>query len=305
MNPSPLQSKVPCILRLAVGFLFCFANVGSLFAQESTLPAAVSDIRQRIASSGADVAVYFKTLDGKSEWTSRADDVFHAASTMKIPVMIELFHQVKLGKLKLDDQLSIKNEFHSIVDGSVYQLNAGDDSEADLYKLEGQTRSLRELCELMITVSSNFATNLLIEKLGVDNIRATVHEIGANGMNVLRGVEDGKAYEKGLNNTTTARGLGMLLQAIGDGRAVDAGSSKEMIAILQRQKFNEGIPAGLPPGTSVAHKTGEITRIHHDAAIVFARRPFVLVILVRGLAEKKDSAALMAEITKKLYDATQ
>jgi beta-lactamase class A len=157
----------------------------------------------------------------------------------------------------------------------------------------------------MITVSSNFATNLLIEKLGVENIRSTVHDLDADGMKVLRGVEDGKAFEKGLNNTTTARGLGILLQAIADGKAVDAQSSQAMLAILERQKFNEGIPAGLPPGIRVAHKTGEITKIHHDAAIVFANRPYVLVILVRGLADKKDSAALMADISKKVYEATQ
>ena len=96
-----------------------------------------------------------------------------------------------------------------------------------------------------------------------------------------------------------------MLQAIAEGKAVDAASSNEMVAILQRQKFNEGIPAGLPKGVPVAHKTGEITRIHHDAAIVFAQRPFILVILVRGLAEKKDSAALMADISKSLYEATE
>jgi beta-lactamase class A len=157
----------------------------------------------------------------------------------------------------------------------------------------------------MITVSSNFATNLLIEKLGVENIRATVHALGADGVNVLRGVEDDKAYEKGLNNTTTARGLAILLQAIAEGRAVDAESCKEMIAVLERQKFNEGIPAGLPQGTPVAHKTGEITKIHHDAAIVFAKRPFILVILVRGLVDIKESAALMADVSKSFYEATE
>jgi beta-lactamase class A len=274
-------------------------------AQEAKLGSAEAAIQARIEKSGADVAVYFKMLDGEWEWTFRPDEMFHAASTMKLPVMIELFHQVKLGKVKLDDAVAIKNEFHSIVDGSVYTLNAADDSEAELYKADGQTRTLGELCELMITVSSNFATNLLIEKLGVANIRGTVHELDADGMNVLRGVEDGKAFEKGLNNTTTARGLGVLLQAIAEGKAVDAASSRAMIAILQRQKFNEGIPAGLPAGIAVAHKTGEITKIHHDAAIVFAKRLFILVILVRGLADKKDSAALMADITGKLFAATQ
>jgi len=285
------------ILRLAFS--------GYAVAQDTKLTAAESAVQARIAKSGADVAVFFKTLDGKVQWEVRADDVFHAASTMKLPVMIELFHQVQEGKVKLTDTLLIKDEFHSIVDGSPYMLNASDDSEGELYKAEGQKRTLRELCELMITASSNLATNLLIEKLDVENIRATVHKLGADGMNVVRGVEDGKAFQKGLNNTTTARGLAVLLQAIAEGKAVDAASSNQMVAILQWQKFNQGIPMGLPKGTPVAHKTGEITKIHHDAAIVFARRPFILVTLVRGLAEKKDSAMLMADISKSLYEAVE
>lgn len=273
--------------------------------QDAKLSAATVQIQEQIQKSGADVGVAFRTLDGKTEWYFRADEPFHAASTMKIPVLIELFHQAREGKLKLDDALPIKNEFHSLVDGSVYTLDAGDDSEAELYKAVGQTRTLWQLSELMITVSSNFATNLLIEKLGVDNIRETVHSLHADGMKVLRGVEDIKAYEKGLNNTTTARGLEQLLDAMAHGEAVDQDSSRQMIEILERQKFNEGIPAGVPPGTRVAHKTGEITKIHHDAAIVFAPRPFVLVILVRGIADMKVSAALMADITRQLYQATQ
>ena len=297
------------VLRIhlrSVLFLAVILDCGSPAAAQGTrLAAAESAIRQRIASSGADVGVYFKTLDNHTEWSSRPDDVFHAASTMKIPVMIELFHQVKKGKVKLDDTVPIKNQFRSIVDGSIYTLSASDDSEAELYKAEGQARTLRELCESMITVSSNFATNLLIERLGVENIRTTIHALGADGVVVLRGVEDGKAFEKGLNNTVTARGLATLLEAIAQGKAVDAASSREMIAILERQKFNEGIPAGLPAGVAVAHKTGEITKIHHDAAIVFAKRPYALVILVRGLSDKKDSAALMAFISRQLYVATE
>lgn len=273
--------------------------------QDSKLAAAIPGIQEAIRKSGADVGVAFRTLDGKAEWYFRADESFHAASTMKIPVLIELFHQVREGKLKLDDPLLVKNEFPSLVDGSIYTLDPADDSEADLYKAAGQTRTLRQLCELMITVSSNLATNLLIEKLGVENIRATVHSLHADGMNVMRGVEDGKAFAKGLNNTTTARGLLQLMDAIALGEAVDAESSRAMIEILERQKFNEGIPAGLPVGTRVAHKTGEITKIHHDAAIVFGPRPFVLVILVRGIADTTVSAALMADITRRLYGATE
>jgi beta-lactamase class A len=306
-------------LALILGFTLSSSPLG--FAQNRPIAASVSDVPQatvapadeklaaeildRIHKSGADVGVAFRTLDGKTELFSRADDVFHAASTMKVPVMIELFHQVHEGKVKLEEPLIVKNEFHSLVDDSIYTLDPADDSETDLYKVVGQTRTLNELCELMITVSSNLATNLLVEKLGVDNIRATVHVLHADGMNVLRGVEDNKAYEKGKNNTTTARGLLVLLEAIAAGRAVDADSSRQMVEILARQKFNEAIPAGVPPGMRVAHKTGELTKVHHDAGIVYAPRPFVLVILVRGLAESKESAALMADITRRIYESTQ
>jgi len=289
--------------------IFCAAL--SLFptlasGQSVTIDLKLSaSIEERIRNSGADVGIAFRTLDGHTAYSLRDDKSFHAASTMKIPVMIELFHQARQGKLKLEDSLPVKNEFHSLVDGSSYTLDPADDSETDLYKAAGETRTLRQLCEMMITVSSNLATNLLIENLGVDNIRATVHSLHADGMNVLRGVEDGKAFAKGLNNTTTAHGLLQLLDAIARGEAVDQESSRQMIEILERQKFNEGIPAGLPPGTRVAHKTGEITKIHHDAAIVFAPKPFVLVILVQGLADIKDSAALMADITRQLYQGTQ
>jgi beta-lactamase class A len=276
----------------------------TLFAQDAKLEAAKKSILARVQKSRADVGIAFRTLDGKDEWYSRADEPFHAASTMKVPVLIELFHQVKQGKLRLDDTLVITNQFRSIVDGSPYKLDPADDSEAELYNSKDETRTLGQLAELMITVSSNFATNLLVERLGVEEIRAEVHALGADGMNVLRGVEDGKAFEKGMNNTTTARGLTILMTAIAEGKAVDAESSKQMAAILGRQKFNEAIPAGLPRGIRVAHKTGDITKVHHDAAIVYAKRPFVLVVLVRGITQEKEAYALMGSIAHDLYAAT-
>lgn len=274
-------------------------------AQDTVLAAYRKAIEKRIRESQADVAISFLTLDGKTQYLYRADDSFHAASTMKIPVMIELFHQVKERRLRLTDTLTIHNQFHSIVDNSPYSLDPNDDSEKDLYDAEGETRELGFVCELMITKSSNLATNLLIERLGVEDIRATVRSLGADGMHVLRGVEDQKAYQQGLNNTTTARALQVLLTDIAEGEVVDEDSCRAMIAILEKQAFNEGIPAGLPVGTRVAHKTGEITNIHHDAAIVYAPRPFVLVVLVRGITDQKDSATLIADITKMLYQAVE
>ena len=232
------------------------------------------------------------------------DKTFHAASTMKVPVMIELFRQAEAGTLRLDDQLPIRNEFRSIVDGSPYRLSEGDDSDREVYANAGRAMTLRALNEAMITVSSNFATNLLIEKLGVENVRRTVSRLGGEGMQVLRGVEDSKAFEKGLNNATTARGLLVLLEKLARGEAVSAAADREMVDVLKRQKFNEAIPAGVPAGTPVAHKTGSITRIHHDAGIVYGPRPYVLVVLVRGIQDQKVSGPLIAAISKAVWDAT-
>jgi beta-lactamase class A len=274
-------------------------------AGEAGLTGVIPAVETTIRQSGADVAVAFTTLDGRSSWFTRADEPFHAASTMKVPVLIELYNQAHQGKLRLDDTLVIRNEFRSLADGSPYSLDPSDDSEADLYRAAGSKRTLAELCDLMITVSSNLATNLLIEKLGVADIRQAVHALGADGMKVLRGVEDSKAFQQGLNNTTTARALALLLLAIARGEAVDPAASRAMSAILERQTFNDGIPAGLPAGTRVAHKTGEITRIQHDAAIVYAPRPFVLVILTRGIENPKESKALIATIARELYPVGQ
>jgi beta-lactamase class A len=263
---------------------------------------ARAEVEKLIRESGADVAVAYSTLATPlQELMLNENESFHAASTMKIPVMIELFAEAHEGRLRLDDKLLITNEFHSIVDGSVYQLDPKDDSDEDLYKAIGTPWTLRQLCEAMITKSSNLATNLIIEKLGVANIQARVHQLRADDMHVLRGVEDGKAFQAGKNNTTSAKALYGLLRAIADHSACDPDSCQQMLGILERQTFNEAIPVGLPPGTVIAHKTGEITGIHHDAAIVFGKHPFILVILVKGIDDRNMSSFLMAAITRAIY----
>jgi beta-lactamase class A len=275
----------------------------SLFFLQQPAPDVHARVRQLIDASGAEVAIVMRSLDGTHGMVKDGDKEFHAASTMKVPVMIELFRQAEAGQLTLDEPLAIKNEFHSIADGSVYQLSVGDDSDAIVYKNVGKTMTLAQLCEAMITVSSNFAANLLIERLGVENIRKTVTRLGADGMHVLRGVEDQKAFDKGLNNTTTALALAVLMEKIAAGQAVSPTSDAQMVAILKRQTFNDAIPAGLPAGTPVAHKTGSITKIHHDAAIVYGPKPYVLVVLVRGIEDHKQSAALIAAISREIWTA--
>jgi beta-lactamase class A len=260
-------------------------------------------VRSVIDKSGAEVAVAFRTLDGRNELLIDVDKPMHAASTMKVPVMIELFRQAETGTLKLDEPLPIRNEFKSIVDGSPYALSVGDDSDREVYANVGGTMTLRQLNEAMITVSSNFATNLMIERLDVEKIRATVSRLGADGMKVLRGVEDQKAFDKGMNNETTARALLVMLEKLAKGEAVGPKADAEMIEVLKRQKFRDAIPAGVPPGTPVAHKTGSITRIQHDAGVVYGPRPYTLVVLVRGIQDGKQAQALIAEISKVVWQS--
>jgi beta-lactamase class A len=269
-------------------------------ATAASLEPARAPIEALIQGSGAEVSLAARTLDGQ-ELLIEPDRSFHAASTMKVPVMIELFAQAKAGVLSLDDSLPVENEFKSIVDQSPYSLDPAGEADTTVYASVGKTLKIRDLCEAMITVSSNLAANLLLEKVSIPKVQERVKSLGADGMRVIRPLEDGKAFLQGLNNTTTARGLETLLVALATGKAVDPASDRAMVEVLKRQHFKDGIPAGLPPEVEVAHKTGEITKIQHDAGIVFGPRPFVLVVLVRGIEDRVKSAALIAEITKALY----
>jgi beta-lactamase class A len=262
-------------------------------------------IEEIIRASGAEsVGVAFYDLATGSEILINADENFHAASTMKTPVMMEIYRQAAAGKFSLDDSIPVKNDFVSIADGSRYTVSVADDSEPTLYNKIGQTETIRELMRLMIIASSNLATNILIERVGAARVMDLMHEIGAKNIRVLRGVEDNKAFERGMNNTTTARDLMIVMRRIAERRAVSAQASDEMVKIMLDQQFNEGIPAGLPKEARVAHKTGSITKINHDAAIIYLpnRKPYALVALTRGIEDEKRAHKLIADISRAVYE---
>jgi beta-lactamase class A len=256
------------------------------------------------ATAGAVVGVYYKSLSSGELVTIAPDSSFHAASTMKVPVMIEFFRQVERGGLSAQQPVLLVNQFASIVDGSPFSVAPIDDSDSTMYRRIGERVPARELVERMIVRSSNLATNAVIALIGAQHADSTAHALGARNIRVLRGVEDGKAFQKGMNNTTTARDLGLLLEAIQRHTAASARSCDTMLAILGRQEFNDEIPAGLPPGTKVAHKTGSITAVLHDAAIVYpsGRSPYVLVVLTRNIPDERVARALIADLSRLVWE---
>ncbi|MCP3917390.1 MAG: serine hydrolase [bacterium] len=271
----------------------------------STSTSMASAVRELLPpeESGLEVAVAYRDLGDDSSWSIDPDVEFHAASTMKVAVLIELFRQEAAGTLDLDAPVTVKNAFASIVDGSPYSLTRADDGEQELYEHIGSQVPVRELARRMIVRSSNLATNLLVELAGADNIQRTIEELGTTKMRVLRGVEDIPAYRAGLSNTTTAHDLMVLMTALGTGAAVSSGASEEMIEILAGQEYNDLIPAALPPGTRVAHKTGWITGIRHDAALVMpeGEAPYVLVVLTRGYEDPHEAAATIVRLARTVH----
>jgi beta-lactamase class A len=248
-------------------------------------------------------AVAFKDLSGGDSIFINAHESFHAASTMKTPLMIEIYRQVADGKFSLADSLLIKNEFRSIVDSSHYSLDPKDDSELELYKQEGKKMSINDLVYRMITRSSNFATNLLIALVGANEVSRTMATYGAGELKVLRGVEDDKAYQKGMNNTVTAFGLLKIYEKMAMHALVNDSSSGAMIRILEDQQFNEIIPARLPPSVKVAHKTGWFKSVNHDSGIIFLPdgRKYVLVLLSKNVEKDEDAVKALAEISGMVY----
>ncbi|MEP6749290.1 MAG: serine hydrolase [Bacteroidota bacterium] len=288
-----------CYLLLIFSFLISMAA----FAQQPSIKNLKREIIKEFAKQQGIFAVAFKDLQTGKTLYIHEHEIFHAASTMKTPVLIEAYKQAAEGKFKLTDTITIINEFKSIADSSHFSLSPADDSEFDLYKHIGEKSTLYNLLYQMIISSSNLATNIMVDKLGAANITATVRDFGAHDIKVLRGVEDGKAYEKGLNNVVSAYDLALLFEKMAGGKIVSQEASRAMIKILLDQTFKDIIPAKLPAGVKVAHKTGFFTSVHHDGGIVFLPngKKYVLVLLSKNLTDDKAAVEAMATVSEMIY----
>jgi beta-lactamase class A len=287
-----------------VFFSFIFlAMLLDISAQKPTLESTKTAIEAKLKTVEGEFAVVFKDLQtGKTLFINEKAN-FHAASTMKTPVMIEVYKQAKAGKFKLTDSILVKNEFKSIVDGSPYSMDIADDSGDGMYKMIGKKMTIYDLTYQMIIVSSNLATNILIDLVDAKNANESMRKLGAKDIQVLRGVEDQKAFDKGLSNTTTAYDLMLIFEKIAQNKVIDKKSCEEMRKILFDQKFNEIIPEKLPKTVKVAHKTGSITGVQHDSGIVYLPdgRKYVLVLLSKKLKNVDAGVKVLAEVSEMIY----
>ena len=229
------------------------------------------------------VAVVARDLSDGRELALHGDRWFHAASTIKVAVLLGLYDAIERGELPEDARVHVRNQFTSLADSRYYRVDATRDGNQVVHDYIGRTMRIRDLARHMIVTSSNLATNVLIELLGHEAIRASLERQGVTGIDFRRGVEDERAWEAGINNRVTANGLAELLRGIAEGTAVSESASAEMLEILHDQRFVSGIPAGLPDGTRVANKTGEISTVVHDAGVVYLpeRDPYVVVVLTQ------------------------
>lgn len=261
-------------------------------------------VEKELSTVKGEFAVAFENLSTGEQLLINPRERFHAASTMKTPVMIEVYRQSEAGLMSLTDSIEVKNSFASIVDGSLYSLDVADDSDSLIYDQIGQKRTLYSLVYDMIIKSSNLATNIVIERVGAKQITATMRALGAMDIEVLRGVEDNKAYERGLNNSITAYDQMLLMAGLAKGEVVSRSASEEMLKILFDQRFREIIPAKLPAEVKVADKRGWITGLEHDCAVVELPdgRRYVLILLSRNLEDRGRAIEAMANVSRIIYD---
>lgn len=234
--------------------------------------------------------------DGPSWVTHRDREPHYAASTMKLALVIAAYREEEAGRLSLDDMVSVHNSFASAAGEGGFQLDESEDSDPQPWARLGDRVALRWLAYRSIVRSSNLATNLLLDAVGTPAITEALSTVGAVDSVVARGIEDSAAREAGLQNVVTAHDLAVALQALVAGRAASRRSCDEILDVLAAQQINDAIPALLPAGTRVAHKSGWVEGISHDAAIVYPADapPFVVAICTTSALDEQAGLSLIA-----------
>ncbi len=272
--------------------------------REATLRKQIEKIESESGAKAVAVAIHDTETDFELHY--RADRWFHAASTIKVPILLGVFDGIAHGTLLPHSRIHVRNRFHSVVERVPFRVESDRDANSSVHAAIGKMMRVEDLAHHMIATSSNLATNLLLDIVGLENVQKTLQELGVdNGIDIKRGVEDELAFEKGIFSSVTADGLLRVLLLLAEGKAFSPALSRKMMDILHGQEFNRGIPARLPKGTRVAHKTGEISTIAHDAGVVYLpdRKPYVLVVLTEWNADSSGRSKAIAEISHRAYEA--
>jgi beta-lactamase class A len=272
-------------------------------ARERALREQIEKIEQE--SGAKAVAVALHDTETGFELHYKADRRFHAASTIKVPILLGVFAAIDRGDLLPHSRVHVRNRFLSVVEDVPFRVESGRDANSAVHNAIGKMMRVDELAYHMITTSSNLATNLLLGVVGAKAVNQTLKELGVDGgIELHRGVEDELAFEKGINNMVTADGLLRILVLLSQGKAFSPALSRRMMDILHGQEFNQGIPARLPKGTRVAHKTGEISTVAHDAGVIYLpkRKPYVLVILTEWDPSGSGRSRTIASISHTIYE---
>jgi beta-lactamase class A len=271
-----------------------------------TVDELTATLEEVSASAPAAAALY--DYQTRTYWSYDSGRWFHAASTIKVAVLACLYATLEARDLTPWHRLHVRNRFFSAADGKPYRILASRDADAEVYASVGRTMRIGDLARHMIAVSSNLATNVLVDFIGVAAAREILEAAGVEGVDLVRGVEDDRAFEAGIVNRVTADGVLRLLCGIFEGRFASAAHTSEMIEILCTQAFNSGIPAGLPPAiravARVGHKTGEISTVTHDVGLVFlpGRPPYVLVILTETPGHVAERFEPIARVSARAFD---
>ncbi|HYE81938.1 MAG TPA: serine hydrolase [Clostridia bacterium] len=248
-------------------------------------------IKEFIKTQNGNVAIAVKNLKTNEEIKINENLVFPSASTIKLAIMSELLNRVNEGSIKLEDTIELTEGMKTGGDGIFKELNCG------------HRFTLEEIMTMMIIVSDNMATNILINLLGMDNINATIKKLGLKNTKLQRKMMDSQAAREGRENLITANDLAYILELIYHGRNINKKYSDMMLSILKRQQVRGRLDLYLPEEVLVAHKTGDLDRLEHDAGIVYlANCEYIICVLTNETETNKDGREIIGKISKIVYD---
>ena len=259
------------------------------------------------AEEKATFGIVVKDLQTGGAVKRNATTMMHAASTMKTAVLLEALRRVDEKTLSLSTGVPVVDCFSSAVDGSPFKLELEPGGDDRLAPYLGKHARLDFVMREMIVRSSNVATNLMLGLCPPKDVQAFADALGAPGVKVRRMVEDEKAYQAGISNETDAEGMAALMEAAVKSPKLSVEARRLAFEILAAQEFNGQIPAGIPKqaGAVVAHKTGSISKVQHDAAFVRLPdgREYVLVLLATDFGANEEGRKRVVETTQKMSRA--